>query len=783
MTTPSTPLSRAGRALSSRALPWANPEQAIILNRLSLAMAVLIAAAIHAHFGDAEATDYFQRGLPFIQVYIALVGLPQAHLALYPAPNAARRTISVLIDVAFVSSGLAEGGAAAAYLAPLYFWMILGYGVRLGPVCMGVAVSASLAGFAAVVWRTPFWRDNAVLSAGFFCALIVIPAYGAALLGRLREALSEAERANRAKTQMLANVSHELRTPLTAIIGLGDLLKKSGLNPEQREMAQTISGAADILLRHIEALLSVARDQIGDGAASAQSVDLFALLMSLRSLLAVEADKKGLRLGLCLDADLPRHVVCEPGLLLDVLQNLGGNAVKFTDEGSVAISVRASKREEDEIVLRFEVRDSGIGIDRQDQARIFEPFVQAGRTIAQKFGGAGLGLAIVRRRIEDRGGRIGVESAIGKGATFWFEIAATPCDAGRADEPIPALAPALRLDDSSGTGEAQRRVPTCVVAPDSIDPLALAASFAIGIVAREGDGDSIGRGRRIAACLDALAHGIDVAGDSVVESRPAGLVGMRILLAEDNGVNRRILATILAGGGFDVTAVEDGHAALDVMLAESFDLILLDLNLPRIGGLDVARLYRFGVPDGARAPVMALTADASPERRADCLDAGMADCLTKPVAPEALLAAVDRVLLAGEPQRPSRAQSPIPPARRPAAVVTPAALDALARLGGEEFLAEVIAQFLAEGEETALRMAGAVEEGDFDAFRRLAHALESSARHVGAEALADLCRCWSAATPDVFALDGDDYLDDLRIEWAHAAQALRDGLARRPAAA
>jgi two-component system, sensor histidine kinase RpfC len=770
-------------AAAKRALPWTNPEQGIVLNRLSLAMAVLVAAAIHAHFGDAGATDYYQRGLPFIQAYIALLGLTQAHLALRPAPNAARRTISVLIDAAFISMGLAEGGAAAAYLAPLYFWMILGYGVRLGPACMGAAVAASLAGFSAVVWLAPFWRDNAVLSAGFFCALIVIPAYGAALLGRLREALAEAERANRAKTQLLANVSHELRTPLTAIIGLGDLLKKSGLDPEQREMAQTISGAADILLRHIEALLSVARDEIGEGEGLAQKVDLFALLLSLRSLLAVEAEKKGLRLGLCFDADLPRNIVCEPGLLLDVLQNLGGNAVKFTAEGAVAISASVTQRADGETILRFEIRDSGIGIDRQDQIRIFEPFVQAGRTVAQRFGGAGLGLAIVRRRIEQRGGRIGVESAIGKGATFWVEIAVAPAEDQSGDEPVAALAPALHFDDFSATDEAQRRIPACVVAPQSVDALALAAGFAIGVVAREGDFEAIARGRRVAACLDALSHGAEAAGEPATPSRPAGLVGMRILLAEDNGVNRRILSTILTGGGFDVTAVEDGHAALDVMLAESFDLILLDLNLPRIGGLDVARLYRFGVPDGARAPVVALTADASPERRGECLDAGMAERLIKPIAPEALLAAIDRVLLAGEPARPMRAPAPASQAPRPAPTLAPSALDALARLGGENFLAEVVAQFLEEGEEMALRLAGAVEEGDFDAFRRLAHALESSAGHVGAQALAGLCRSWRAATPDLFALDGDDYLDDLRMEWGRAVKALRDGLARRAAAA
>jgi two-component system sensor histidine kinase RpfC len=271
----------------------------------------------------------------------------------------------------------------------------------------------------------------------------------------------------------------------------------------------------------------------------------------------------------------------------------------------------------------------------------------------------------------------------------------------------------------------------------------------------------------------------------ISEMRSPGLAGRKILLAEDNGVNRRILAAILTGGGFETTSVEDGHAALDAMLNGAFDLILLDLNLPRINGLDAARLYRFGVPDSRRAPVLALTADANPERRDECLDAGIAACLTKPIAPDALLAAIDQALLAAEAARPKVAPpspAPAPPVAEPASVLAPEAFDALARLGGEDFLHELIAQFIAEGAQLAENMVLAVEQGDFAAFRREAHAFESSAGNVGAVALARLCRSWRAAAPEAFALYGDDYLDDLRGEWTRATRALNDALARRAAA-
>ena len=234
------------------------------------------------------------------------------------------------------------------------------------------------------------------------------------LLRRVAEARAEAERANRAKTLLLANVSHELRTPLTAILGLGDLLTRTRLDDEQRKMVQTIRGAGGVLLRHIEGLLTVSRDEIAAEAPPVETVDLYALLVSLRDMLAVEADRKGVRLGLSMDAGAPRFIRAESALLLDTIQNLGGNAVKFTDRGAVALHVSA-KHAGGGLLLRIEARDTGIGIDKAAQDRIFETFVQGGPDIAARFGGSGLGLAIARRRIEARGGRIGVQKRTWRG--------------------------------------------------------------------------------------------------------------------------------------------------------------------------------------------------------------------------------------------------------------------------------------------------------------------------------------------------------------------------------
>ena len=760
-------------------------EQGVTLNRFVFASLVLVAARLEAPSG-AEARRFLVEGLPWLQAYVGVAGLVQVHLLIWPERCFWRRILAVWADSAIISYGLHVGSGASAFLYPLYLWMILGNGLRLGAVYMAAGVVSAATGFAATIWFTPFWRQNPGLSAGLFLALVTMPAYGALLLRRVAEARAEAERANRAKTLLLANVSHELRTPLTAILGLSDLLTRARLDDAQRKMVQTIRAAADVLLRHIEALLTLSRDEIGVEAPPVETVDLYALLVSLRDVLAVEADRKNVRLGLSIDAGVPRFIRAESGLLLDTIQNLGGNAVKFTGAGAVAIHVSA-KEADGGLLLRIEVRDTGIGIDKAAQDRIFEAFVQGGPKIAARFGGSGLGLAIARRRIEARGGRIGVESAPGRGALFWFELAVAPdpgapsvasaasVGAGR------AVAPPLDFDGAQAWDAGQAHGPACVIASAPFDALALARRFALAAVARRDRPEEIAAARRLAARLGELAGGLAEAARDSGEGKaaPRGM-GRKILLAEDNGVNRMIFEAILSGAGYQVTPVGDGEAALDAMLIEDFDLFLLDLNMPRIDGVEAARLYGVARSGASRTPIVALTADARAARREECRQAGMAACLVKPIAAEALLDALDAALRDGAPA------APAPPRRRAgetgaAPDLDPKSIDALAALGGEDFLRQVVREFIEEGGRTAERMIAAVERGDLHAFGREAHALESSAGNVGAAALARLCRTWRGLGQQAFALYGDDHLDDLRAAWRRTAAAIDRSLAARGA--
>lgn len=781
-------------SFGARALRWFVSaldagEQAMMFNRLLLATMVFVAASVHAYGGDGPAQDFLRRGLPWLQAYLLLAAAFQAHIMWRRAPCATRRVATIGVDAAVISFGLFQGEAASAYLFPLYFWMILGNGVRLGARFMGAAVACSALGFAAVVWFTAFWRSNAALSAGLFLSLIVIPIYGGLLLRRLAEAHAEAERANHAKTLLLACVSHELRTPLTAIIGIGALLRKTDLDDRQREMVQTLSGAGGILLRHIEGLLTVASDEIGRPPQKPERVDLFALLVSLRALLAVEAEKKGVRLGLCIDADTPRHILAEPALLLDILQNLGGNAVKFTQAGAVAIHVGVGRRDKQTLELRVDVSDTGIGVDPMAQARIFDSFVQADPGISRRFGGNGLGLAIARRRLESRGGRIGVESEPGNGSRFWFELAVGRDAAGIEAEdgvPAPQAAPVQNafvhnalvqeaLADSAAGPQAGD--PVCVASPEP-DALALARRFAVAVLVRDCATASPAAARKLAASLKELVSAPAAEAEKASSPERRGEAArLKILLAEDNGVNRMVLDRILVQAGHATVVVADGEAAFNAMLNEVFDVILLDVNMPRIDGLEAARLYQFALPAQRRAPIIALTADAGAACRADCAAAGMAACLTKPLAPETLLAAIDQAQVQVQA---ARLENPGSGPLRPAApepeggveTLDTASFAALAALGGEEFLRDLILQFLGEGTAIVERMTIAVEDGDLAAFQHEAHALNSSAGNIGASALARLCRSWRSAGPESFALYGDDFLDDLRREWSRVAMAL-----------
>jgi two-component system sensor histidine kinase RpfC len=776
------------------ARPDTEHEQAIVrLVGGALVALYLLPGAIAQ---ELESTIFVMLG------YLAVAILIFGHIVVAPGESPARKVFGTLVDVSTLTWVMASLGERAAPLFLVYVWFTLANGFRFGARYLLVSLAISVAGILILLWKGEFWRDNFELGGGLLVGFIALGLYVRSLVTKLFDAVARAEAANQAKRRFISVVSHEMRTPLNAIIGMADLMRDTSLTREQADMLQTLRGSSQVMLGLVEDVLDFSKIEAGKLVLERTDFDLHALVNSTSRILQAQAQAKSVEFVVSIMPEVPPALRGDAHHLRQVLINLAGNAVKFTERGSVTMHVSLQEETDTCVRLKFSVRDTGVGISPEAQQRIFDSFTQADQSTTRRFGGTGLGTTIAKQLVELMGGRIGLESAVGLGSTFWFEIAidkqperlgvgagelagarillvafpevraqpialsleawgaqavhaATPEEAGdRIVTDIALAKPYLSVLLYSDRGDPQLARRFRRVAPEPLPPMVLVApreSEVQRFAALSGGFGAVLElpfdKRQLFHVLHAVSSAVEVR-EGVVRlqdyaKRDPGARRLSVLVADDNPTNREVLGKILERAGHSATLVADGDLALDAMEAGHFDIVLLDRNMPGLSGLETLQAIRLMTRGRGRMPVAMLSADVTLEAKKECLEADADSFIPKPVEALRLLDEL-RNLTSGKGREAERV------AAQPAAGAAPAPASAeaasaetlshLEELGSTpDFLERLVGVFIADSLSLLAKMEASVAARNFGEFRANLHAMKGSAASIGTERLTRLC--------------------------------------------
>lgn len=491
-----------------------------------------------------------------------------------PGQFRVRRITGMLCDYSAIGGLMHLLDSTGAPLYIVLMWVTIGNGLRFGRSYLYAAIALAFISMGSVAIVAPFWRENMPLTIGLLLGIIAIPLYLSSLLDALTRATEEAKRASEAKSRFLANMSHEFRTPLNGIVGMAELLATTRLSAEQRESADVIQTSARSLQALVEDVLDISAIEAGKLRRNDANFSIRDVVKSVQIMLAPGAAEKGLEFTSSVSDDVPGRCLGDAGHLRQILVNLVSNAIKFTDAGSVVLEVILWRDDGDgKISIRFIVSDTGIGIARDAQQRIFRAFEQVDVGHGRRFGGTGLGTTIAKALTELLDGEIGLESTRGQGSKFWVNIPFKHAD---------------------------------TVGLESYD-------------------EEVGSDLNVISFIDPF-----------IKHR-AKVRSMKIMIADDQPANLMVLQRLLQKAGHRPHLVVSGDDVLSAIISEHFDAVIMDLHMPGLGGIDVLKQARFMQGRTKSTPFIVLTADATSWAVDQCMRAGAVGFLSKPLSIPQLL--------------------------------------------------------------------------------------------------------------------------------------------------